>query len=148
MGVASLVVASNGRFAHVKYNHVQDLEHFLRVSSARKILPICAMASQKDDLSSDSACKHVKRYYCIQTNSPRNYIALKTPCKGRGFCFQGVAFSPHKQGAFRTNQGRGQNLGVAFQLNKAKKTLRVSLFGGGSVPAEESTIPVQKERTR
>ena len=55
-------------------------------------------------------------------------IALKTPCKGRGFSFQGVAFSPQKPGAFRTNQGRGQNLGVAFQLNKAKKTSKQHVF--------------------
>ena len=34
--VATLVVASNGKFARVKYNHVQGLEHFLRVSSVRK----------------------------------------------------------------------------------------------------------------
>jgi len=42
-GVATLVVASNGKFARVKYNHVQGLEHFLRVSSVRKRLATCAV---------------------------------------------------------------------------------------------------------
>ena len=57
--VATLVVASNGKFARVKYNHVQDLEHFLRVSSVRKRLPTCAVVK--------------KCYYCIQTNSARKH---------------------------------------------------------------------------
>ena len=51
-GVATLAVASNGKFALVKYNHhVQDLEYFLRVSSVRKRLAICAVAFQNDGLS-------------------------------------------------------------------------------------------------
>ena len=59
----------------------------------------------------------------------RPCIALKTACKGTGFCVQGVAFSPQKPVAFRTNQGRGQGLGVAFQLNKAKKRQCTMAFG-------------------
>lgn len=58
-GVATLVVASNGKFARVKYNHVQDLQHFLRVSNVRKRLAACAVVK--------------KCYYCIQTNSARKH---------------------------------------------------------------------------
>ena len=58
---------------------VHGLEHFLRVSGARKGLAIWLWRSKKTIFHPDSACEHGKHYYCIQPNSPRKHRETHLP---------------------------------------------------------------------